>query len=230
LKKLLARLVRQSPTMVVAMLALFVALTGTAVATTSAVITGKQIKNNSITGADVKNKSLTPRDFRGSVRGPRGPQGRPGATGATGAAGAQGAQGPQGPQGPQGLQGPEGPFPDGDMPSGKTIRGHYAVGSTAPSFGWTEIEFGFQMATAPTPRVVLEGATPPAQCPGTASNPQAAPGNLCIYEANQSNRSSLTPFNATGSTGSVSRWGAGLWLQTTGSGNAFSYGTWAAAS
>jgi hypothetical protein len=43
----------------VAMLALFVALTGTAVATTSALITGKQIKNGSITGLDIKNKSVT---------------------------------------------------------------------------------------------------------------------------------------------------------------------------
>ena len=74
--------------MVVAMAALFVALSGTAVATTSALITGKQIKNSSITGADVKNKSLTPRDFRGSVRGPRGPAG------------------PAGPQGPPGAPNP----------------------------------------------------------------------------------------------------------------------------
>lgn len=56
-------MLRQSPAMVVAMVALFVALTGTAVATTSALVTGAQIKNNSITGLDVKNKSLTARDF-----------------------------------------------------------------------------------------------------------------------------------------------------------------------
>jgi hypothetical protein len=93
LRKVLVRLLRQSPAMVVAMLALFVALTGTAVATTSALITGNQIKNSSITGADVKNKSLTARDFRGSVRGPRGLRGL------TGAQGAQGLQGPQGPPG-----------------------------------------------------------------------------------------------------------------------------------
>jgi hypothetical protein len=79
-----------TPAMVVAMLALFVALGGTAVATTSTLITGRQIKNSSITGADVKNKSLSPIDFRGSVRG------------------AQGAAGPPGPVGPQGLQGPAG--------------------------------------------------------------------------------------------------------------------------
>ncbi len=70
-----------SPALLVAMLAFFVALTGTAVATTSALITGKNIKNGSITGADVKNKSLRPIDFRGSVRGPRGPKGASGATG-----------------------------------------------------------------------------------------------------------------------------------------------------
>ena len=91
MKKLLARLVRQSPAMVVAVLALFVALTGTAVATTSALITGKQIANSSITGVDVKNKSLTPKDFRGSVRGPRGLRGL---TGATGAAGPEGPPNP----------------------------------------------------------------------------------------------------------------------------------------
>jgi cytochrome b len=54
LKKLLGRLVRQSPAMIVAMLALFVALTGTAVATSSALIGSAQIKNNSITGLDEK--------------------------------------------------------------------------------------------------------------------------------------------------------------------------------
>ena len=86
--------------MVVAMLALFVALTGTAVATTSALITGNQIKNSSITGADIKNKSLRPVDFRGSIRGPRGLRGLTGATGAVGAAGAAGAKGDKGDIGP----------------------------------------------------------------------------------------------------------------------------------
>lgn len=230
MKRLLTRFMRQSPAMVVAMVALFAALSGTAVATTSALITGNQIKNNSITGADVKNKSLTPRDFRGSVRGPRGLRGLTGATGATGAPGATGATGAQGLQGIQGQQGPEGPFPSGDMPPGKSIRGHYAVGATGPAFGWTAISFGFQLAAAPTPRFIVSGTTPPTQCPGTASNPQAQSGNLCIYEAVRSGVSSVQPFNATGGTTLASRWGAGLWLQTTGTGNSFSYGTWAVTS
>ena len=110
MKRLLARVVRMSPAMVVAMLALFVALTGTAVATSSALITGNQIKNSSITGLDVKNKSLTPRDFRGSVRGPRGLRGLTGATGAAGAAGAAGAKGEKGDKGDKGDIGPSESF------------------------------------------------------------------------------------------------------------------------
>ena len=66
MRKALARLVRQSPALVVAVVALFVALTGTAVAAT--LITGAQIKNGSITGLDVKDKSLTPKDIRGSAK------------------------------------------------------------------------------------------------------------------------------------------------------------------
>jgi hypothetical protein len=116
LKKLLARFARQSPAMIVAMLALFVALTGTAVATTSVVITGKQIKNSSITGADVKNKSLTPKDFKGSVRGARGPRGLTGAAGPQGPLGPAGPQGAQGAQGLQGLQGPPGDPATADGP------------------------------------------------------------------------------------------------------------------
>ena len=93
MKKLLAPLRRVSPAMLVAMLALFVALSGTTVAATSVLITGKQIKNSSITGLDVKNKSLTARDIRGRLRGARGPRGLAGPAGATGAQGAQGVQG-----------------------------------------------------------------------------------------------------------------------------------------
>jgi hypothetical protein len=79
---------RQRPApMLVAVLALFVALGGTAVA--GKLITSKKIKNNSITGIDVKDESLTPDDFSGSVQGPQGPRG---------------LQGPAGPAGPVNLR------------------------------------------------------------------------------------------------------------------------------
>lgn len=67
----------------VAFVALFAALAGGA--TAAGLISGKQVKDNSLTGKDVKNRSLTPLDFRGSVRG------------AEGRTGPQGAVGPRGP-------------------------------------------------------------------------------------------------------------------------------------
>lgn len=80
---------RPSAGMVVAVIALFAALAGTA--TAARLITGKQIKNNSVTGRDVRNSSLTggdvrdrslgPNDFSGSVEGPRGPRGPEGLPG-----------------------------------------------------------------------------------------------------------------------------------------------------
>jgi hypothetical protein len=101
---------RPSPGAVIACVALVVACTGTA--TAASLITGAQIKNNSVTTKDVKNKSLRAGDFRpGTVfRGP---------AGARGAAGPQGAQGPQGLQGSQGLQGAPG-LSDLEMASDST--------------------------------------------------------------------------------------------------------------
>lgn len=73
--------------MVVALLALFVALGGSAVAASTLIhsrdiargaVQSIHVKDGTLIGADVKDKSLSPRDFRGSVRGPQGPQGVPG--------------------------------------------------------------------------------------------------------------------------------------------------------
>jgi hypothetical protein len=100
------------------MLALFVALSGTAYAATlprNSVGTA-QLKRNAVTSAKVKPRSLLGSDFRrGQLpagpqgpqgpQGARGPEGPPGARGAEGATGARGAEGPVGPRGPQGPAG-----------------------------------------------------------------------------------------------------------------------------
>jgi hypothetical protein len=87
------------PGTLIAIIALLVALGGTATAATQ--ITGKQVKNGSLTGADVKRGSLPAaalsRKATRTLRGARGP------------AGPQGAAGPAGPVGPVGPSGPEGP-------------------------------------------------------------------------------------------------------------------------
>jgi hypothetical protein len=136
-KKLITRLGRQSPAIVIATLALFAALGGTAVAA-GTLITGKQIKNGSITGADVRNKSLTPRDFRGSVRGPRG---------LTGPAGPQGLAGPQGPQGQAG--------PKGDKGETGPSNG-FSFNSSSP-LAWTGDDQGLATLPLPAGRYVLSG-------------------------------------------------------------------------
>jgi hypothetical protein len=97
-----------TPAFVVAIIALVFAMAGGAVAASK--ITGKDIARNAVTGKHVKDRSLTPKDFRGSVRGPRGLTGPAGPAGAQGPKGLAGARGPIGPQGPAGGQpGPQGP-------------------------------------------------------------------------------------------------------------------------
>jgi len=90
------RIRRPSPAMVVAMLALLVALGGTAgadpVGKVAALIKGNKIAANAITTKHVKNRSLLAGDFKAGQL-PRG------------AAGPQGPGGAQGPQGPPGASG-----------------------------------------------------------------------------------------------------------------------------
>ena len=74
---------RFTPAMIVAMIALAVALSGTAVAGTAKLITGSQIANGTI-----KLAHLNP-SAKAALKG------KTGATGAQGAVGAQGAQGPR---------------------------------------------------------------------------------------------------------------------------------------
>lgn len=86
-------MIRPSPSMVVASLALFVALSGTSYAVSqlpAKSVGTKQLKPNSVTGVKVKDGSLTARDFRAGDL----PVGRVGPPGETGPAGPVGRRGP----------------------------------------------------------------------------------------------------------------------------------------
>ncbi len=87
---------RFTPAMIVAMIALAVALSGTAVAGTTKLITGSQIANGTIKLVDIHSSAKTAL------------KGQSGATGAQGPMGSQGAQGPVGPQGATGAKGDAG--------------------------------------------------------------------------------------------------------------------------
>jgi hypothetical protein len=148
---------RISPATVIASLALFVSLTGTAVAA-GVIVTGANVVNGSLTGVDVRDGSLGPKDVKdnslgtvdvrnGSLlpidfkpgtipAGPQGPQGAQGPAGPQGAAGPQGpkgATGPKGSQGPkgaQGQQGPQGPKGDKGIQGVPGLSGIQVVSST----------------------------------------------------------------------------------------------------
>ncbi len=95
-----------SPSLVVALIALFVALGGSGYAAVkingkniaSRSISGKKLKRSAVTAAEVKNRSLSARDFkRGQLRpGPQGPPGPPGEDGAPGEDGLPGEDGEPG--------------------------------------------------------------------------------------------------------------------------------------
>lgn len=86
---------KPSPSMVVALLALVLATSGSAVA--ASLITSSQIKDGTIQLKDINTKA------RKALKGQRGPQGPQGPRGANGTNGTNGAAGPTGPAGPAGT-------------------------------------------------------------------------------------------------------------------------------
>ncbi len=94
---------RPSPSMIVALIALFVALGGSGYAAVkingndiaNRSVAGKKLKRGAVSAREVKNRSLTARDFkRGQLR--RGPQGPVGPSGEDGAPGEDGLPGEEG--------------------------------------------------------------------------------------------------------------------------------------
>jgi hypothetical protein len=196
---------RASHATLVAYLALFVALAGgSAFAAQHYLITSKgQIKPS----------------VRRALRGRRGPRGATGPAGSAGAPGPPGAPGPTGPTGALGTQ----------LTSGKTETGVYFAEGTATTIAdlaAASISFPVPLASAPTPVLVSSGPT--ANCQGSASNPAAAPGYLCVYVGTSTNiavSGIYDPFG--GNAGTASAYGAGIVIDSAGSGNFYSDGTWA---
>ncbi|MGZ8794730.1 MAG: collagen-like triple helix repeat-containing protein [Gaiellaceae bacterium] len=133
MKNLLARLVRVSPAMVVAMLALLVALGG--VSTAASIATPQ--------ASEAKKK---PKVLRGP-RGLRGPAGPAGAQGIPGASGPKGDAGPAGSAGATGATGPPGQ------------RGFDQISRPEVNFGTLQGSFASQTVTCPNthPRVIGGG-------------------------------------------------------------------------
>ncbi len=152
---------------------------------------------------------------KNTVPGPAGPAGQQGPTG---------AQGAKGDKGDAGSTGPAGPLLE-TLPKGQTLKGNWGAGggfNVTETWASATISFPFPLASAPTLVYVfqtspgggiggasssagfLSEAATDALCPGTAADPKATAGNLCMYTSQETLQggSSEPPFS-TGQLGSV---------------------------
>jgi hypothetical protein len=155
--------------------------------------------------------------------------------------------------GPKGDQGEPGPYP-GVLPSGTTLTGVYSATGVATAefqFADSPISFGFQFASAPSVVVVGISDTPKeaaaAGCPGTAVDPKADPGMVCIYEMGNENTALLAGTGTVveaggapaqvggyvppnGDWGTATKYGTIVEAWSDGAGHFYSNGSWAATS
>ena len=246
---MMRRRLHLSPSMAIAFVALVFALTGASFA--AGTNGGNGGHGTTATAAKSKAKAKG----KAGPRGPAGPQGKTGPAGATGPTGATGAQGPQGGIGPQGTAGAKGetgeagpkgetgspgapgaagaqgePWsPNSQLPSGATETGTWTAQLGEGEVRWVPLSFPVQLAGE------LEAAAvhiaPNAACPGTAKEPKATPGNLCVYVGlNAGSKVKATgifnPAMTASPTPGAASGGAVLLVNSSESG-ALAFGTWA---
>jgi hypothetical protein len=136
--------------------------------------------------------------------------------------------------GNSGLFVPNPPSPVAGNPRTLTMRGDWSVlfpAAAAGNQGSSSISFLRPLPSAPAvpvANVIAFGGAPTANCPGSINDPQAAPGQLCVYERERVNVSQVRPFNAgTGLVFVANNTGFGVAVMATAAGQTFGYGRWA---
>jgi hypothetical protein len=117
-------------------------------------------------------------------------------------------------------------LPGGNLAPGKTIRGAYLVGGSAPGAGTlfvTDISYGWTMRTGLTEHYIQDGEANPAGCAGNEDFPRASPGHLCVFEQGSLNAESREVQQIT-----TGRFGTRVYVFSAGSGQTEIRGTWAA--
>jgi hypothetical protein len=206
--------------MVVALIALVAATTGSAVA--ASLITSAQIKNGTIQTKDISKKALK------ALKGKQGARGATGAPGAAGPAGPAGAQGPQGAQGAKGIQGDRGTdfSPNATLPSGASLTGTWGVGSGANGYASDSVDFRMPLASVPSAHYI---ATPGEQTTDCSGPGHAGAGHLCVYESGGSGSmvfSSIYHHESGPVTNGSGKNGFVLYLQSGGTQNNYASGSW----
>jgi hypothetical protein len=207
---------------VVSALALFIALGGASYAALRLPknsVSTRQIKNNAVTGPKIKTGAVGSSDLSTTLRAQL-------TAGVVGPAGPRGETGPTGREGPRGETGPAGPLLD-KLPSGKTLRGTFAASGKAAAAGETVRDapsFAFQVAPGWNPSVIAVGGPATALCPGNVNAPEAAAGQLCVYQGANVNATLATDFAGSGGS---ERFGWVAQVTSTAAGDYQSRGTWA---
>jgi hypothetical protein len=222
--------------MVVALLALTSSLAGGAAAAT--LITGddiarnsiasKHIKKSAVRSKQVKDRSLLSKDFKAGQL-PAGPAGAQGPAGPAGPTGAQGDAGTAGAPGAKGDTGDPGPV-TGVLPSGVSEKGAFVVrdmhnGNSADA----DITFPLTLSAGVAANYVPTGGLAPLACKGSAADPTATPGNLCVYESVTANVFSTMFVDpvTTAETLATRPYGVIFRATRNGAGDFYVYGSWA---
>lgn len=220
-----------SPAMVVAILALVVALSGSAIAAVIVsspsqlgknVVTGKKIKKNAVTSKKVKDRSLLRKDFKSGQL----------------PAGAKGDKGDKGDAGTSVF--------NSSIPSGQTVKGVWGGRFATPTpdtysfnprvgfpvaapVGLADAQVSFPAGTA----LAAPGDQDPT-CAGSADVPTAPAGKVCVYvdavtTGAAPNVTSLAATQLDGENSEQSKLGFGVAITATGlaNGSVQARGTWA---
>jgi hypothetical protein len=162
--------------LVVAVVALVVALAGAAFAA------------GGLTKQQEKQVVKIAKKYAGK-QGPQGPAGSPGAKGDQGPKGDRGEKGEKGEMGEKGEKGEKGDAgpTETQLPSGKTLRGLWLLNEKGIEEPFVTISYALSIEPSPVATYIpIGGPVEPGdaiRCPGTADDPEAKAGNLCVYEA-----------------------------------------------
>ncbi|HEY5815372.1 MAG TPA: hypothetical protein VIS95_03425 [Solirubrobacterales bacterium] len=119
------------------------------------------------------------------AKGDKGDTGAAGKDGAAGAKGATGNTGPTGNTGATGVTGEDGACSEANavcvLPAGATETGAWAFLRTATGTGIEIVDLSFNLQLSEPPEAIHFGEPETEDCPGTFAEPDAAPGQLCLY-------------------------------------------------
>jgi len=120
------------------------------------------------------------------------------------------------------------------LPSGRTEVGVYDAEFDSPSdnvgVATSAFTFPIPLSSAPTAVLVPSGTSGGTQCPGSPTAPSATPGVLCVYEQGSKDIENEYIYNdSSGQGNAASRWGASVYVTagSTPTSDAYSIGVWA---